>query len=337
MVQKLCALIPALADVRAVVVGDVMLDEYVWGRVDRISPEAPVPVVWVERRTYLPGGAANVARNVAALGARAYAVGAVGDDVEGSLLRDALARTGADVGGLVVAANRPTITKSRVIAQGQQLCRIDREDSLPPPADVLDQLAAVAANAVADADVVVLSDYQKGTLAPAFVAAVLEAATRSGCLVAAGPKPANIEHVRGVRALSLNRYEAQVCTGGPATTPEQAARAARTLLDRTGSDAVFLTLGEDGLCVGEREGPVHHVPVVPCEVADRTGAGDTVLALLSLALAAGATPVQAGALANLGGSVVVRHVGCATATRDDLLAAARENGHHLADIRLLPA
>ncbi len=337
MVEELCVLIPALRDVRAVVVGDVMLDEYVWGCAERISPEAPVPVVRVERRTYLPGGAANVARNVAALGARTSTIGAVGDDAEGDVLRDALAQTGADIHGLVVVPDRPTIRKSRVIAQGQQLCRIDHEEATAPAPDVTEQLGQLAEAAVADADLVVFSDYLKGTLTAPLTARAFGAAKRVGCVVTAGPKPGNLELLRAARALSLNRREAEACTGTPATTPEAAAHAARGLLGITDCEVAFLTLGEDGLCLAERDGPVRHIPVVPCEVADRTGAGDTALALLSLALAAGATPLQAGALANLAGSIVVQRVGCATATPDELLAAARRNGHHLAAIRMLEA
>lgn len=335
MVDALHELIGRLGGLRALVIGDLMLDEYVWGRVERISPEAPVPVVSVDRRSYRPGGAANVARNAADLGAQVSVVGVVGDDPDGGELLAALSELGADTEAVLRDGSRPTSRKTRLIAHNQQLLRVDTEAVAPLADDLAGQVVHAASDGLEQADVVIFSDYAKGMLSAAVTAPIMERAKTRSVPVVAGPKPPNLGLLAGARGVSLNRAEAQACTGVAVEDERSAAAAAEGILHEGDCGAVFLTLGGQGICVLERGGPPHHVPAVPAEVADGTGAGDTALSLLALALAAGASALEAAALANLGGSLVVRRVGCATATPEELAAAATRNGHHLQAIRSL--
>lgn len=335
MVDALQQLIGRLGGLRALVIGDLMLDEYVWGRVERISPEAPVPVVAVERRSYRPGGAANVARNVADVGARVALVGVVGDDPDGERLLAALANLGANTEGVVKDSSRPTSRKTRVIAHNQQLLRVDEEVAAPLADERARHVVRAATDHLGEADVVVFSDYAKGVVTGAVAGPVMERARTASVPVMAGPKPPNLPLLAGARGISLNRAEARACTGLPVLDEQSAAAAARAILRQVTCQAVFLTLGGQGICLLERGGSPLHVPAVPAEVADGTGAGDTALCLLALALAADGSALEAAALANLGGSLVVRRVGCATVTPDELARAAARNGHHLQAIRSL--
>jgi len=335
MVDALQNLVGRLGGLRALVIGDLMLDEYVWGRVERISPEAPVPVVVVERRSYLPGGAANVVRNAADVGARVSVVGVVGADPDGDQLLAALADLGADTEGVLRDGSRPTSRKTRVMAHNQQLLRVDTEAAAPLAEELAQRLVEAAGRQLGQADVVIFSDYAKGVLTGAVAGPIVERARAASVPVIAGPKPANLGLLAGARGISLNRAEARACTGLPVLDQGSAAAAADAILRQVACEAVFLTLGGQGICLMERGGSPHHVPAVPAEVADGTGAGDTVVCLLALALAAGASAVEAAALANLGGSLVVRRVGCATVTPEELAQATALNGHHLQATRVL--
>lgn len=313
--------VPRLAGKRVLVVGDVMADHYVFGKVERISPEAPIPVVHVDREEVKPGGAANVACNIVALGGRAALAGVIGADAMGETLRALLRDKGIDPSGLVKDSERPTIQKSRVIANHQQVVRVDRERRAG--------LSAVAQEAFQDAclrgleacDAVLLSDYAKGALSGPLCAAIIAKAKALGKTVAADPKPANMAWFAGADVVTPNQGEAQASSGLAITDDLGAEAAGRLLMDRLKAGSVLITRGEHGMSLVQAGGAATHIPTRAREVFDVTGAGDTVIATLTLALAAGAPLPEAAALANAAAGLVVAEVGVAVVAPDQLTAA----------------
>jgi D-beta-D-heptose 7-phosphate kinase/D-beta-D-heptose 1-phosphate adenosyltransferase len=316
---------------RVAIVGDAMLDVYLRGEVDRISPEAPVPVVRVRERKYALGGAANVAQNVAALGARVELVAAVGADAAGATLRGMLGGIGADPRG-IVDADRPTTTKSRVLARGQQVVRFDEEeDAELPPAEVA-RLTAAVRRAVDDADALVLEDYNKGVLVASVITQAIAWAAERGIPVVVDPKYRNFFAYRGATVFKPNRRELELALGAavdldhPDSLPD--------VFRRLGVDHLLLTLGERGMALFSSGGDVHRVPTTAREVYDVVGAGDTVTAYLATMLAAGATAREAAVIANFAAGVEVGKLGAATVTAEEVLAAYDA---HAADLAPVPA
>ena len=305
---------------RVAVVGDLMLDVYLIGNVSRISPEAPVPVVHVtEERTAL-GGAANVAANVAALGATCEVVGYVGTDAAGAQIRRALAELeGGDVHArLVERADRPTTTKTRVVARHQQVVRFDRErdDDLPDEcaAELCDHVRA----AVAASDALVLEDYNKGVLVPSVIRAALEAAAQAGIPSVVDPKFRNFFEFGGATVFKPNAVELSAALGQPLNADDDAwLEEARV---RVGARHLLLTLGEHGMALRSEEGETLRIPTVARQVYDVSGAGDTVTAFVAVGLAAGATIEEAAVLANLAAGIEVGKDGVAVVTPDELRA-----------------
>lgn len=310
---------------RILVVGDCMLDHWIWGSVSRISPEAPVPVVDVERSTYTCGGAANVVYNLCSLGAHCSVVGIVGDDDAGGRLRTMLGGQGADVRGLLVDADRPTTTKTRIIAHSQQVVRFDTELRAPLGAAVVEALVASADEHLDTCGGLLISDYNKGVVCSEVVQAFVQAARRKGIPVVAGPKPENVGLFDQVTVIALNEKEAHAATGARARSEEEAVAAGRALLQRTGASAVLITRGDRGMSLIEAGRKPHHVPAHARQVYDVSGAGDTVVSVLTLALLAGATFQEAVQLANCAAAVVVQKVGTATATVDEIVDTVREH------------
>jgi D-beta-D-heptose 7-phosphate kinase/D-beta-D-heptose 1-phosphate adenosyltransferase len=325
-VQRAKALIEGFSGRRLVVVGDMMLDRFVWGAVRRISPEAPVPVVEVERESQHLGGAANVVANVVALGGGACPVGVVGDDGNADLLEAELRRAGVDATALVRDASRPTTTKTRVVAHNQQVVRADRERRHAVEAAVEDALAQTFADRLAGADAVVVSDYDKGLLAGGLLARVLEVAAERGVPVCLDPKVRRFPTYRPVTVITPNHYEAEAATGLPAVADDEIEACGRRIQEMLGGPAVLVTRGEAGMTLVDAGGEVTHVPTTAREVYDVTGAGDTVIATLALALAAGASMKEAATLANFAAGVVVGKVGTATATSEEIVAAVLAEG-----------
>jgi len=318
--SRLAELLAALSTVRTLVVGDVMVDEYVWGRAERVSPEAPVLVIRSERTTQVPGGAANVAQCLLALGARVGVCGVVGADAPADALIDALGAAGADPVRLVRDPARPTTIKTRVLAGTQQVVRIDKEcrDALSE-ASSADLLAQVDA-ALPACSGLLLSDYDKGVLTPESIAALLELAHRHGVRVAVNAKPRLAGFYQGVDLLTVNRVEAEAICGIAPDSPAQAARAATWIGERLGCAHTLVTLGGDGAMLHQCGGETHLVAPWPVPVFDVAGAGDTTIAAAHLALCAGAEPREAVELAMRAAAVVVRKVGVATATPAEVLA-----------------
>ena len=306
---------------RILVLGDVMLDRFVYGSVERISPEAPIPVVNVDRIMDMPGGAANVARNIAALGARAILLGVVGDDLAALDLTTQLAASPTIEPHLIADASRPTSVKTRYVADGQQVMRADRESRTPlaPAVErrVLDDYIA----ALRDADAVVLSDYAKGVLSDSMARAAIDAARSAGKTVIVDPKAKNLVRYRGASILTPNRLELQQAYGGECVTDDEIAAAAMSMMGQDVCDVMVVTRGKDGMSIICRDRAAVHLPTSARQVFDVSGAGDTVVATLSLGLAAGGEVVQACTLANMAAGLVVGKRGTATVTSGEVVAA----------------
>jgi len=303
------------------VIGDVMVDRYIVGSVNRISPEAPVPVLVHGAERIVPGGAANVAANAAALGAPVLLVGLVGADAEAGQLAAALATyPGIDLAGLVADTTRPTITKTRVMSGRQQIVRIDAEVVAPPAEETVARLVAAAEAAVAQSAVVVLSDYAKGVLSDRVIAAAIAAARAAGVPVIVDPKRRTFEAYAGASLVTPNRLELAAATGLRDATDAEAAAAAAAAGAQFGGD-VLVTRAEKGMTLWRRDGRVLHVPAQAREVFDVSGAGDTALAALAVSLASGHTLETSVYFANAAAAVAVGKIGTAVVTRAELNAA----------------
>ena len=305
---------------RALVVGDLMLDEYIFGKAARISPEAPVMVIRQTSTGQLPGGAANVARNLRALGATTTVVGTIGHDVAGMQLADTLDSEGLQC-KLVEDRSRPTTRKTRIVANhSHQVLRIDHEDESPVSGDVEAELSEQAANLVAEADVVVLSDYLKGTLTEAVAQAVIWAAKAYGTPVVVNPKPRSLAYYSGATLVSLNRSEASEALAlWSQMDPAEAQSAADHIRTNFGFESVLVTLGEYGMAAADEQSSFL-VDAVHVEVADPAGAGDTVIATVALGTAAAGFIPEVFQLASRTAACVVQHVGVATPSETDLAA-----------------
>jgi len=316
------ALIARFANIPILVVGDVMLDRFIVGRVTRISPEAPVPIVRFESEYVRLGGAANVAHNLAVLGARVSLVGIVGDDRAGASLRGQLAAAGVNGDGLIVDVNRPTTEKVRVVTErNQQVARIDYERDADASGDVERAIVDAAGRGAADAKAFLVSDYLKGAITRGVVEALLAARRdRSAPPLIVDPKIPHLSCYAGATLVTPNHHEAEIATHTRIRSDDDARQAARAFRDRSHCDAVLITRGEHGMWLSEPAAE-RSIPAVAREVSDVTGAGDTVAATLALALAAGATMTEAAMLANQAAGIVVGKFGPATVTREELLAA----------------
>ncbi len=308
---------------RLIVLGDLMLDEFIWGEVRRISPEAPVPVVEVRRETLQLGGAGNVVTNLLALGAEAIPIGILGEDEAGRRMRALFADEGASVDGLLTVPDRPTTRKTRIVAHSQQMVRADREDRSLISEAIERQILALYLAALPSADAVILSDYDKGLLTPALLQSAIRAARAAGKPICLDPKIRHFSHYRLVDVVTPNQLEAERASGIEITDPASLLQAASRIRDLLDCRHVLITRGELGMSLFDAGGTISHIPTTAREVYDVTGAGDTVIATLTLALAAGAPLLDAAILANLAAGVVVGKVGTAAVSQDELRATLR--------------
>jgi rfaE bifunctional protein kinase chain/domain len=309
---------------RILVVGDVMLDEFIWGRVSRISPEAPVPVVEVSHQTFHLGGAANVAANVRALGGAATVAGVVGQDAAGSRVREELSEAGIEASLAASDSGRPTTVKTRIIAHSQQVVRADRErsDEIPPALE--EDLLARVRSCLPGTGAVVLSDYQKGVVTRRLARSVFQAARRRGIPVLVDPKVRHFGLYRGAWLVTPNQLEAEQASGLRIRSPQELAAAAARLLKQLRCEGILVTRGEQGMSLFRPRRRALHIPATAREVYDVTGAGDTVIATLALALAGAASLEQAAQLANAAAGVVVAKLGTATASAEEVVAALEQ-------------
>lgn len=309
----------AIQSRRIVVLGDVMLDEFVWGDVTRISPEAPVPVVDVRRESSHLGGAANVLANLVELGTSGTVVGVVGNDAAGERLRSDLKRLGSD-DGLLIDESRCSTTKTRIVAHNQLVVRADRESRKPVPEAVEAKIIAALRAALAGADALVVSDYDKGVVTPRILREILpETYERLPVLI--DPKLRNLNAYRPATLITPNHHEALKMSNTEDDSDEGLRHAASVIQKNLGCDSVLITCGDRGMLLLEKDEPPAHVKTAAREVYDVTGAGDTVIAALAAALAAGASMLEAATFANQAAGIVVGKVGTATATAAELRAA----------------
>jgi len=305
---------------RIVVLGDVMLDEFIWGDVSRISPEAPVPVVDVKRESTHLGGAANVLANLLSLGADGCVVGIIGNDYAADRIRLSLKEKSASQrdDGLIMTDGRPTTIKTRIIAQHQMVVRADRENRTPVNGEIEQRLISVALDALANADALVVSDYDKGVITRRVLESVLpEAYERMPVLI--DPKLRNFDWYRPATLVTPNHHEAFRVSGVDDSSETPLQTAASRIREILSCDAVLITRGDRGMVLFEKDNPPVKVKTAAREVFDVTGAGDTVIATLALALAAGASMTEAALLANQAAGIVVGKLGTATATTDEVL------------------
>jgi len=300
---------------KVVVLGDIMLDKYLWGSVSRISPEAPVPIVEVKRDSLCLGGAGNVCRNLESLGAAPVLVGVVGKDAEGRWIR----RNVPDGRGIILDPRRPTTVKTRIIAHHQQVVRVDLEKKKAVPAEMEERVLDLVRKE--ECGGIVLSDYSKGILTAGLVGGVLAHAQASGIMVFVDPKVENIGLFSPVTLITPNHVEAEKIVGHECRTDAQIERAGEEILSLVRSRYLILKRGEQGLSVFEAGRKPVHIPTVAHEVFDVTGAGDTVVAAAALALMAGATILEAACLSNAAAGIVVGKIGTAAVTPEELIAA----------------
>jgi D-beta-D-heptose 7-phosphate kinase/D-beta-D-heptose 1-phosphate adenosyltransferase len=329
--DRLMQLIQRMKESRVVVVGDIMLDRYLVGETERLSPEAPVPVVTVRERHAALGGAANVAANVAALGARCFLVGTVGDDNDGATIRQELAVARLEDRFVVTVAGRPTTSKTRIIARAQQIVRIDDEVETLLEGHDLDRLIRVARDALADADALLLEDYNKGALPPGLIAAVMEIARRRGIPIVVDPKFRQFFEYAGATVFKPNRRELESALG--AAVDLQNGNALPEVLTRLKVDNLLVTLGAEGMVLVMKDGSLTHIPSIARDIYDVSGAGDTVTAWMGAAMAAGASVREAAELANYAAGVEVGKAGVATVSPEEVLAVHEERFDQIGRLR----
>jgi len=303
---------------RIVILGDLIIDQYIWGNVSRISPEAPIPVVEVVRENFSLGGAANVANNLSALGASVEICGVVGEDSYGGMLLGMLKEKGIDTRLVVKDPARPTILKTRIIAHKQQVVRVDREDARSLEGEGLARMKEHLQEAIPNVDALILEDYGKGVIQQGLLSEIVPMARGLGKIVTVDPKRDHFPFYKGVTAITPNRLEAEEASGIQLSDEEGLHEAGARLMERLKCDAVLITMGDQGMCLFEDGEPPLKIPARAREVYDVSGAGDTVIAVFTSALVAGATFRQAAMLSNVAGGLVVEKLGTAVVTREEI-------------------
>lgn len=317
---------------RITVIGDLMLDEFVWGKVGRISPEAPVPVVEVTGESFYPGGAANVARNLREFIAGVSVIGTVGRDAGGQQLLDLLREQKVDTALVIEDPEFRTIKKTRIVARHQQVVRVDREQFREPSAAQVEQLAVNLRRVLPDFDAVIFEDYGKGFLSERLVRQLSAEVNAAGKIATADPNPRQALAWKNLTAVKPNRSEALAAAGLAATDPidpptddDALLEAGNRLIKIWDTRLLLITLGEQGMMLFERGKAPHHIPTKARQVFDVSGAGDTAIALFTLALCCDATPTEAAEIANHASAVVVAKLGTATVTPHELVASFEED------------
>lgn len=317
--KKLLELIDQFDQSRILVLGDFILDQFVWGSVDRISPEAPVPVVSVERESYMPGGALNVANNIRTLGGTVYPSGVVGRDIEGRMLLKAMRREGIETEGVIYDAERRTSLKTRVIAHSQQVVRFDREKIDEISKADQNKILKYLHKKIKTVNVIIVEDYGKGVIQPKMIAEIISLAKKNNIPVIVDPKEKHFNYYTGATVITPNRKEAygaiEQYTSEQKLSIEQVGN---KLLKQLKLKAVLMTLGEDGMALFEKDGALTKIATVAREVYDVSGAGDTVIAVFSMVLAAKGSLKQAAQIANIAAGIVVGKLGTSTVSLDEL-------------------
>ena len=326
--KRLRQILDRAAGKRVLVIGDLMLDEFVWGKVGRISPEAPVPVVEVTGESFFPGGAANVARNLREFLDKVSVIGLIGKDRSGQQLRQLLAERKIDISDSIEDEKFPTIVKTRIIARHQQVVRVDREKIVRPSTTQVGKVVSAVRKKLANIDAIIFEDYGKGFVTRELVAQISREARAAKKIVTADPNPQNLIDWSGMTAVKPNRAEAFRAAEIPDRDSELPPKkdvalvhAGKTLLQKWGAQYLLVTLGEHGVMFFEKGKRPHHIPTKARDVFDVSGAGDTAIAMFTLALVCNATPLEAAQIANHASAVVVGKLGTATVTRDELISS----------------
>lgn len=322
-INKIKKTIANFKNAKVMVIGDLILDEFLWGDVSRISPEAPVPVVWVKKESFMPGGASNVANNISSLGAKVFLVGVIGDDERGAILKSELEQKGIDTSGIFVDESRPTILKTRVVAQHQQVVRIDKEKVDPLSPAIISKMTDFVRDNVKSMNAVVIEDYGKGVISPKLLAKVVPFARRCNKIISVDPKEEHFRYYNGITVITPNNHEAARAVGFEIKDDATLRRAGQALLNKIRCKIALVTLGENGMAVFQKNKPMKHIPTVAQEVFDVSGAGDTVIANYTLSLASGADPIQSAHIANCAAGIVVGKVGIAVVTPEELIDRIR--------------
>lgn len=306
------------SEAKILVIGDIIMDEYIWGVVSRISPEAPVPVVEVKRETRLLGGAANVIHNISTLGAKAILCGVVGKDIMGREILKKINKMGLVSDGIISEQGRPTSQKTRVIAQNQQIVRLDRESRKNIRPENVDKLLRFIEDELDSLDVIVVADYGKGVISASLMKSLRDLVRDASVKLTVDPKKGNFEYYEGVDAITPNHHEAGDFCRFEIIDEKTMIRAGKHMLEKLMCRSVLITQGKDGMTLFESGGAMQHIPTVANEVFDVTGAGDTVIGTFSLGLASGLDFISAAILSNMAAGIVVGQVGTSTVKADDL-------------------
>ena len=316
--------VPLFEGKSVMIIGDLMLDEHIWSSVSRISPEAPVVIADVKKITHVPGGCGNVAANIAALSGKPYLIGLIGQDSSGEKLQRALKNAGILTDNLIVTNERPTILKSRVIAGSQQVVRVDREERSYLPDKLSDRVLKNAMKLIAKMDAVILSDYGKGIISDRACRELITAARKLKKPVLVDPKGKDYSKYKGATVLTPNLLEAEIASGIKITDDITLLKAAKIIISQTQSTYLVITRGKDGMSICGKNNNVINIPGIPREVFDITGAGDTVIAALSLALSAGASIKEAAILGNFAASVKVTKIATQPVFKEELIESLEE-------------
>jgi len=334
MENKLKNIVKNLNKARVLVVGDLILDEYVWGKVERISPEAPVPVVWANKMTHVPGGSANVANNISSYGAKACLSGLIGDDKNASLLSAELKKKGIGTKGVVTVSKRCTTVKTRIIAGHQQVVRVDWEHTDPLSQATIKEMFSFIKNNIKGFDAIIIEDYGKGVINAQLLESLILLAQTHKKIILVDPKEDHFQYYRGVTSITPNRKELENAVrnlkikdkknsfkfdSDRLFTDRDIDCAGMQILEYLELESLLVTLGEDGMKLFEKGGKVTHIPTVAQEVFDVSGAGDTVIATFALSLAVGAQKLEAAHIANYAAGIVVGKIGTATTNQKELL------------------
>ncbi|MBL7068444.1 MAG: D-glycero-beta-D-manno-heptose-7-phosphate kinase [Candidatus Omnitrophica bacterium] len=322
--SRLKKIISNFEKTKVLVIGDLILDEFIWGSVERISPEAPVPVVWVDKESYMPGGACNVANNIATLGGKAELVGVVGNDERGRLLKSELVKKGVAIDGIVVDDTRPTVLKSRVIAHKQQVVRIDKEVRDSISKEILTEVVNYVRERIKDIDILIIEDYGKGMITSQLLKRIVPLAKRHRKIIAVDPKEEHLSLYKGATLITPNADETFRATGIKLKDEKSIAEAGKKLLGKLGCKMALITLGEKGMALFKEGRKRLCIPTVAREVYDVSGAGDTVIGAFCLALASGASDVEAAYIANYAAGIVVSKIGIAVVEREELIGRIKE-------------
>jgi D-beta-D-heptose 7-phosphate kinase/D-beta-D-heptose 1-phosphate adenosyltransferase len=332
--KNLKAIINRFNKARILVIGDIILDEYIWGAVERISPEAPVPIVWANKRTYVPGGAANVANNISSLGAKVFLIGVTGKDKFKDILLQELKKRKINAEGIFVEPKRHTTLKTRVIASHQQVVRVDWEHTDALPRRINERISRFIERKINDFDAIIIEDYGKGVINNYLLDALVSLSRLHKKIITVDPKEEHFQYYRHVSSITPNRRELENAvrnlkikdttnrfkvTNDKLFTDKDIDIAAKQVLDYLELDSILVTLGEHGMRLFEKGGRITHIPTVAQEVFDVSGAGDTVISTFTTALCSKGNLLQAAHIANFAAGIVVGKVGTAVITRKELL------------------